>query len=159
MVLDETKMIWYGTALPGRKAGGTYSIYSYTSLPPCPKKHRFSHLRTHKDLAAELKRGLLKITSVTACYFDLNEQTGVFYRDQQDCIIWALDKNGVYCRENDMNKMYVAKDLGEFLWRINIENACWYEDIGFKRETGASSKECEEYIKHYGQQHNFGDYI
>ena len=66
--------------------------------------------------------------SVTACYVSISEpdsNTGriVFYRDQQDCILWSVDPSTGKVYDNTDN--LVADDVEEFWARMWIENQLW----------------------------------
>lgn len=120
---DSKQYVWIGVNIPFRKEGGTYATCSYDTLPPCPKLHRFVKFKTIQDLK-NAKEDELEMNSITSCYFDFEENSNIFYRDQQDCVVWCLDKNGVYFE--DEGKYYVSNSLSEFLWRIYRENQCSY---------------------------------
>ncbi len=134
---------WIGVDLPFRPTTGTYGTFSARTLPPVtPEANPFHHIKGLKGLAG-LGASDLPADSPTACYYDIDPETGVFYCDQQGCVIWALDEltGGVYLwdperddssgsEDNDAQarsnkKTYVARSLGEFLYRIDCENRLW----------------------------------
>ena len=151
--------VWYGNRLPFRDTVGNYERWPYETLPPCPKEHEFTRFRTISDLKEEYQKKdcCLPMNSPNSAYFDFDDERNIFYRDQQDCVIWCLDDKGVYIYGT--NKVYVAQSLGEFLWRIRVEDACWYRyrytEIFDERELihGRVSldlnDECDQYINHY----------
>lgn len=120
----QSPTIWFGIGFGGRPCEGTYDCYEYKSLPPVTFKKEFESIKTFSDIEEnfDLLEGMND--SPTACYFDLHHKKKIFYRDQQDCILWALnDHNQVYSYpdENDI----VADSLPEFLTRIYIESKLW----------------------------------
>ncbi len=175
--LDESKMFWVGISLPFRDINGNYSRWPYEALPPCPEEHEFVRFQTIEDVKEEYKKDkacCLPMNSPNAAYFDFDdddEPRHIFYRDQQDCVIWCLDSNGVYLfdRKEDiterltssMDRIYVAKSLGEFLWRIKVEDACWFRyrsgnelderDLIYGKMAWDPKDDCERYIDHYLQ--------
>lgn len=66
------------------------------------------------------------IKSPTSSYFDIDEESGIFYRDQQDCYIWYLEKDTGYVYIDGDKKMYVAKSLAEFISHIYTDFMTWY---------------------------------
>lgn len=47
----------------------------------------------------------------------------MFYRDQQDCVIWILKDGKVVTKKNQL----VANSLPEFLSHIDDDSVKWYE--------------------------------
>lgn len=141
---NESKMVWFGSDLgDARRCGGTYAGYAYESLPPLdPTKNPFKECVSLDDVEGVRHRVQ---ESPTACYFRVDRSTGAFYRDQQDCIVWALDSDngGVFVLPDDEDQdeeeggrgnegpeepvVFVAKSMAEFLWRVHIENTIWFQ--------------------------------
>ena len=133
-------MVWVGSDIPGRPAAGTYGTWPYATLPPA-NNHKFRQVHTLDDLSDEVQERMQE--SPTACYFRIDDKDGSFFHDQQDCAIWALDEatGGVFLLDEAQQqeeeeeeaarpatgpKTFVAKSLGEFLWRVDVENRCWF---------------------------------
>ncbi len=138
---------WVGVDLPFRFTSGTYGTWLYDTLPPCPDKHKYSKYINIDQLDDDD----IITESPTACYFDTSYGKNVFYRDQQDCVLWCLDSEGVYLHGD---KSYVAHSLSEFLWRIDVENKCWYKrikDYELVLKDWKPIKDYEKYIDHYHQ--------
>lgn len=117
------KWMWVGI---NPKIFETYGTFEYEDHPI---DHIFSHIKTIDDLKDHVKKLPRDLKSPTACYFDFTDD--VFYRDQQDCVIWALDNKGrVYIKDYDQPyvKYYVAKSLPEFLSHVKADNICWYNN-------------------------------
>lgn len=110
-----------------------FTTYNRDDYIPHPISDKFKNILTLQDLAANEWINDELIQSPTACYFDLDGELGpeVFYRDQQDCIIWALDaKTGyVYIFDDDRpyTRCYTARSLPEFLSHIYDNSKAWYE--------------------------------
>ena len=64
-----------------------------------------------------------------------------FYKEYNKTFIWCLDKHNGYILEKKSN-FYVAKSLGEFLWRISLEYIIYLKN---KEEEGFSLEE-QDYI-------------
>lgn len=139
-VLSEDKM--FDRPKTSEGFGCTYTTYDYNEVPFDITRFNtdvsennaewdYSELfkiKTFEDLQNNLEYLEEDNCSVTACYYDLNEETGVFYSDQQGCVVWALDKQGRVFVHDDNNPYvitYVAKTLPEFLIRIKYENSKW----------------------------------
>jgi hypothetical protein len=115
---------WVGFELPFRPCSGTYEVY--TDPLPSIDTSQYQSIKNLQDLRSRLDS--IDFESATACYFDINESTGVFYRDQQDCIIWKLIDGQVVAYESDGETRIgvVADSLPEFLARLRIENHIWF---------------------------------
>ncbi|AYV75500.1 MAG: hypothetical protein Terrestrivirus2_8 [Terrestrivirus sp.] len=134
----EEEWIWYGIGgIYNNNREGTYQLFNYNDLPKLTNNDvfndikEFNDIKTFDDLEKNIDMLSQTINSPTLCYFDLNRETGVFYRDQQDCVIWALSKenNQVYVYdygEFPYKVRYVAKSLPEFLTRIKYESRMFY---------------------------------
>lgn len=118
----EIKWKWYGIGKPNE---GTYISQPYIKHPINPLFRNITDLTLIKENILILNE---LIRSPTACYFDIYKN--IFYRDQQDCIIWALDEKGrVYIHNDDQpyTIIYVADSLPEFLSHIYDDCNSWYE--------------------------------
>jgi hypothetical protein len=161
-VQDEVKeprnLIWIGVGgLPVRSKEGdfsTYSVFQYDSLPPITTLQMFDDINNLEDLKKALPNLEKQIPqlfdSPTSCYFDLDgEEPGVFFRDQQDCVIWCWDeKTG---QVFDSGSGYaVAASLSEFLTRIVLENVAWHISHGYKVHISENlDEQVHTYLKHY----------
>lgn len=100
----------------------TYVLKDYDALPVLEIDPQFADIKTVSNVQQNLEFLERTIRSPTACYFDPCPDTGVFYCDQQGCVIWKLGKDGrVYGNEH-----YVADSIPEFLTRVHFENELWY---------------------------------
>nr|QBK88198.1 MAG: hypothetical protein LCMAC202_05600 [Marseillevirus LCMAC202] len=67
------------------------------------------------------------VNSPTACYVEISEEEEriVFYRDQQDCLIWSVDPQTgkVY---SDVQLEPVADNVEEFWFRMYTESLLWF---------------------------------
>lgn len=130
------KWCWWGGSLKNRPCVYTYLKYKYSQVPPnITIPAELAEIKTLEDLEVALpalKENLnlaFLFLSPTCCYFDISKtDPGLFYRDQQDCVLWYLDENTGYVMDHRGN--YVAKSLSEFLSRICLENACWFFSEG-----------------------------
>jgi hypothetical protein len=143
---------WIGIGIPFRPCQGTYGSFS-GSVPPI-KTSKYQTIKTLQDLQRSIDQKQIDIESSTACYFDLDPKTGVFYRDQQDCVIWKLTENGQVDAITEDNEVIecVADSLPEFLNRIEIENHIWFQcdqycDLSVK-ETISEKEEIWSFIQH-----------
>ena len=120
----QTKWVWVGVN-QNPKTFGTYVTSEYIEHPVNPL---FKDIRTLEDVKQNKYLLNRNIRSVTACYFNIHDD--VFYHDQQDCVIWALDdQERVYVKDADPYiKRYVAKSLPEFLSHIYDDNEKWYHN-------------------------------
>lgn len=59
-------------------------------------KESFKNIKTLTDLENNLNIIQSDWYSPTACYFDIDHISTIFYRDQQDCVLWAYDDTGVF---------------------------------------------------------------
>ena len=97
----------------------TEKYVEYTDI-----KESFENIKTLVDLQNSIDTIQSDWDSPTACYFDINHSSTIFYVDQQGCISWAYDGTGVFIYGR--KKMYVAKSLPEFLSHVYNENTEWY---------------------------------
>ena len=122
----QDKILWTYIGLPFRPAYGTYDTWE--DLPTVPKTElaKFEKIKTIRDLQDNLTYVKIAIgTSVTACYFNFLEED-MFYRDQQDCVVWYFNESiGVYYLQGEGQMMVVSSTLAEFLARISLENRIW----------------------------------
>lgn len=147
---------WWGFEIPFRKCHGTYNRYTYDSLPPVQIKKEYENI----ELPEQLRRALpqLKKTtpqlfnSPTACFFKFGVK-GLFYCDQQGCILWYVDKETKRVHTDDAT--IVAKSLPEFLTRIEMENALWKHTLSPEMFPSIAllpqhlTDEQKAYIEHY----------
>ena len=146
---------WVGYRLPCRHVRGTYDIFKYDEMPALTESDilpQFKDVKTWDDLADNLELIDSLITSPTACYFKLSKNKTSFYRDQQDCVVWALDhKTGaVYTMEEDGVDLWVAKSLPEFLTRLYLEGQIWLKTFGYRSDetfTDSESTYANFYMK------------
>lgn len=113
--MEETKWCWIG--VPFKMSFCTYDTYKYKEHPIKDKYKKFSSL---SDLNDEIN-----IFSPTACYFDINTKSGLFYRDQQDCVRWVYESDTGFIKTT--SGAYVAKSLPEFLSHIEDDSMKWFE--------------------------------
>ena len=163
---------WWGVDLPGRppiRELSTYTLYPYDDLPPVVIPPALANIRTIADLARELpdledEPDLQYLFEPpTSCYFDLSApretqsaprddpdtgsaEEAVFYRDQQDCIVWSLRAADGHVITDD--GVDVAQSLPEFLTRIQIENAVW-DIMCFQKKPERLTDEQKKYMEHY----------
>lgn len=116
---------WWGFELPFRKCDGTYRLYSAETMPDLfGMTNPYENIKTLNDLSAKLEEIDEKWKSPTASYFEIDTSEGIFYLDQQGCVIWKLnDKGQVMTTYGQL----VAEDLPEFLYRMDIENSIFYK--------------------------------
>ena len=140
------KWIYFG--LPFRAAFGTYRQFDWVPDLPPEETKLFSHLISLVDVEIEKEWLDHILQSPTSCHVQVDFVSGVFYRDQQDCVLWAfdpLDVGGVYVYEppntpsggassdeDDFDDhqpppMTVATTLAEFFGRIHLENRLWHK--------------------------------
>ncbi len=96
------------------------------------------------------------VNSPTACYVDIFEQNGktIFYRDQQDCIIWFLDpESGKVYSTSD--KGPVADDVEEFWVRQYIEATLWRK-YAYKKYRDGPGPELPSYMNEYAEFYMIG---
>lgn len=117
-------MVWFGCNLTYRPPRtGTYWM-TMGPVPPIDAVHGYTNpyadYRTMQDLRS---RPIIDIESPTGCCFKVPKEgdTGRFYYDQQGCIIWSLDSDGMVLAAGDV----VAPTLAEFLYRVSIESRLW----------------------------------
>src|SRR3990167_2545182 len=123
----EEVWVWYGV---GNLYGSwsTYVRVDYDKATKVEIDPRFENIKTLKDL--DLDELNQTFESPTSCYFQISGE--IFFHDQQDCILWALDRVGrVYIYDEDSPYLvkYCSKSLPEFLTRINVENKMWYSQF------------------------------
>jgi hypothetical protein len=141
--------IWYGISLPGRESDELYQSLSYASLPSIKIYPDYAAIHTLDDLKVEFCDDMLvKIPrqsrrfSAWPCHFDVNKETGVFYRDQQDCVVWSLgDDLAVYADDAKC----VANTLPEFLSRLRIEADIFIKTMAYVPLTADE----QDYVDHY----------
>ena len=75
--------------IPFRLTRGTYSAFSVEGLPTIDTAE-FAHLVTIKDVAAASKSIDKTLRSPTSCYVAVSEAEHIFYRDQQDRVLWRF---------------------------------------------------------------------
>ena len=145
---------WVYINIPGvRHCGGTYDDYDASILPPIQIDPKFKMIFTLEDVEQYKNKINQLLMSPTACYVVVEQQTNLFYCDQQGCVTWHFDPLiGVYINENP--ELIVSKSISEFFTRIFIENALWYgkknknhfgDEIGFS----ISRKVLKKYKNHY----------
>lgn len=116
----EEQWVWIGI---GKTS--TYEKYPYNVHPI---HEQFKNIKTIQNVQDNITELDQIISSPTACYFNFQEND-VFYRDQQDCVIWACDNQGCVYIKNDYQpylKQYVAHSIPEFLSHIYDDNLQWY---------------------------------
>ncbi len=120
---------WYGI-------GSVYDdpFSTYTKVDYCEQDFHIwpelADIKTPADLQEVLKT-LEHRGSPTSCHFEFDNNDPVFYRDQQDCILWAFDAETgrvyIHDESDTSTRVFVAKDLKSFVSRIFDENADWWE--------------------------------
>jgi len=130
-----SKMGWWGFELPNRNCEGTYSLYSFNSLPDIDIDEKYlpvTDLQKLQDFVHdEQLSGDPLFDSPTDCHFEIDVASGVFYVDQQGCVIWCIDDDGSVITSDGVT---VAKSLPEFLARMSMENSIWMSTYFYKRE-------------------------
>ncbi len=122
--------IWIGVDLPYRphpNGFATYSTWKYKDQPEVEIDDIFKKFKTLADIEKYI--GELKIESPTACYFNI-EENGVFYRDQQDCVLWAVNSKNQVCA---IDMGIVANSIPEFLTRVKLESSIWHKTNGYDK--------------------------
>jgi len=121
----EEKWAWFGIS--------SSKIITYTQVPydnNISINESFKDIYTISDIKDNISKLNKLIRSPRNCYF-ITELTNnqIFYRDCEDCLIWALNNNGYVYILNDDNpfeQIFVAKSLPEFLTRIYLESQSFY---------------------------------
>ena len=114
--------IWIGVGNSFDLNSGTYEIQK--SEKDVKILSLFENIKTLKDIEDNLDYLYEHIESPTSCYFDVDKSSGLFYCDQQGCVLWYLKKDGkVYTDDNVM----VADSLPEFLSHIYSDSKKFYE--------------------------------
>jgi hypothetical protein len=136
---------------------GTYQTY-VGQLPEvdCTK---YASIKSLEDLVEH--NDLINFGSCTACYLDVNLRNKIFYRDQQDCVIWKFESPNVvayYDVDYGIDKWrrvgIVANSLAEFLARIEIENTIWFvcDDCNdWNLLQNKLNEKCLKYLEFYYQ--------
>lgn len=126
---------WLSIGIPYRPSNGTYTFYTYETLPKIPEKvlEEFKQYKTLDDVEKNMGTLSRKIRSCTSCYFRVDKSDNSFYHDQQDCAIWYYDEeNRVYLNcmtKNGAEKVKCAESIAEFLARFHMENNIWYKVV------------------------------
>jgi len=150
--------VWIGFRIPGRDTWATYSGFHYDDQAKVIPFPEFQEIKTCEDLKRNLKSLVKKYPyldqSPTACYWDFDgEEPGVFFRDQQDCVVWCVDnKTGevfVPSQDKDVEEYAVATSLPEFLTRIALENEIWHFSCFLKPKNQKISEAAKTYMAHY----------
>eukprot|EP00041_Stephanoeca_diplocostata_P025662 m.677157 g.677157 ORF g.677157 m.677157 type:complete len:267 (-) comp22794_c0_seq4:254-1054(-) len=119
--------VWIGSSLLGRDCHGTYMRYE--AIPDISNfENQFSDLHTVQDVAdryAEDPGFFDQLRSPTECYMAPDVESGVIYRDQQDCVVWQVSKDDGKVRTDD--GLTVASSIAEFFLRVFIENKIWFK--------------------------------
>ena len=102
---------WIGFRLPGRHCRGTYDVYENQPPVDCSE---------YQNVSLDNLRCLEECASPTSCYVERDGD--VFYRDQQDCVVWSLRDGQVYANDD----MLVADSLAEFCARMILESKIWF---------------------------------
>jgi hypothetical protein len=146
--------IWYGIKLPGREADQLYQTLCYASLPSIKIYADYADIHTIDDLKVEFSDDMLvdrprlsRRFNGWPCHFDVNKETGVFYRDQQDCVVWSLgDDLAVYADDGKC----VANTLPEFLSRLKIEGDIFTKTMAYYgRSYDPLTADEQDYVDHY----------
>jgi hypothetical protein len=123
----------------------TFSPINYELLPKIENYEPFNNIKTMVDLKNNLNTIKNKFISPVSGHFEFDGE--IFYRDQQDCVMWALNSETgqVYVINiGDTKLQLVANSLPEFLKRIYLENQAWfyiYEEEVIEPETISYFKE------------------
>lgn len=116
--------------------GITDGAWQHQKYIPCDINPKYANCVTLEQLSVAKEAKNFITRSPTESYFDINHETGIFYRDQQDCAVWAQDAEGqiyqYYPKTASYYKAIVAKSLPEFLTHMDIENATWYRANGHR---------------------------
>ena len=138
--VQEPSKAWIYCGIPFRPVKGTYSYFRYDTLPPV-NTDAFAHLGTLADVQANAEQLDDTLRSPTACYVRVNEDSRIFYRDQQDCVLWRFRPDiGVYVTDGDEDiknqgdggdvlcgYTVVASSIAEFFARCAMENGIWFK--------------------------------
>ncbi len=119
--------VWIGIEIPPWRLGNqTYTKCKYEDLPHVDESEykEIVDLEKLADFLHVIKNDHPLKTSPTSCFFEIDRNSGLFYSDQQGCVVWVLDLDGTVITSNGD---YVAKTLPEFLARIAMENSIWYK--------------------------------
>lgn len=120
----EERWAWYGI---GGIDEGTYVRIDYAHNIEILDE--FKNIKTISDISSNISKLSKRIRSPTDCYFDVNDSE-VFYKDSQGCILWALEEHTgrvyIYDEDNMFTRTFVAKSLPEFLSRIMFESSKFY---------------------------------
>lgn len=128
-------MAWIGPEIPGRPSGSAYTNYHYDSLPKITIQKEFAIFNGHGTLR-KLRRflGICDPNTdflpkfPTACLWtDCSKLSDPILRDEHEGVAWTLEKNGRVYATTREKKYCVSYSIGEFLTRINIENALCFK--------------------------------
>jgi hypothetical protein len=121
MDLDK-EFLWIGIST---SLGSTYSETEYKDHEI---DYRFAHIKSLDDVEKYENYINTTINSPTWCYVHVDKKEGIFYRDQQDCVIWQLDKKTGYVKSYGQEEKFVAKSIPEFLSHVFSDSQTWYLD-------------------------------
>lgn len=113
----------------------TYDVYK--KIPVIAIDKSFKDINTLDDILSHITKLSNDLDSPTDCYFDVDKETGTFYRDQQDCVVWRVDKKTGFIM---VREAIVANSIPEFLTRINLENIIWHHKYNNRPITQTAQK-------------------
>jgi len=129
--MSSRKWTWFGVNIDKTK----FQTYDEVEYKEHPINRMFKDIETLADIKKNLKFLCQTIYSPTSSYFNVDENTKIFYRDQQDCILWAFDEETgyvyVYDYEDITTRQYCAKSLAEFISHIYDDALDWFEQKGY----------------------------
>lgn len=129
---NEQPTLWIGSGLRNRPTSmfATYGMFDYNKQPPVTIRDKFKDLKTIDDLEANQDWLDSILKSPTACYIEIDRENHIFFRDQQDCVLWTVHPKTGAVHILNQDKTMVAHSVPEFLTRVFIENEIWYHDYG-----------------------------
>lgn len=150
-----SQKLWIGFGLPGRETDATYSTFRYEAQPEVKPFPKLQDIKTLDDLKKHLPVLVNEYpflnSSPTSCYWSFDgKEPGVFFRDQQDCVVWCLDeKTGEVFVPGFKKSVVVAASLPEFMTRIALENEIWLHTSPFRQSQKELSNAAKAYMKHF----------
>ena len=169
---SEPRTVWCFSINGLRELRGVYSTSTYSKFP-IPDVRTMVKLIGDYSWAQGLKINVGKnpwetfkqnpilwqlVKSPTSCYVDIShdEETGqtIFYRDQQDCIVWYVDPQTGKVYSYTDGDTPIADDVEEFWLRQYIEATLWYYLVFYRKKL----KDAPELLKKYARFYQRRDY-
>jgi hypothetical protein len=133
-----------------------YKRFPIDSLPEIPTVHPWQMYHSINDLVN--MPSIFPIPSPTGAHVYIDPKLNVFFKTEDGHIVWALDEGngtgtgGVYIYDpeadptNPIGREYVASNLGDFLFRVAIENEIWESISNFAISTNENYEEKDQSI-------------